>query len=154
MVLFIFSSAENRYTFLACFCIACMLWLANALADQKYNAEIRLGVLYKNLPKEKVLSKPLEDKLLLDVRGSGADLLRYQLGLIDNIVEVDYEKYINTKTKVQNTSDLMAKLENLGMFRISNVRPDSLYFYFEKKVSKRIPVKLSDDITTAKKISG
>ena len=141
-----FLSGEDKTTFLACFFIAFLIWLLSALSDT-YTTEIQVAVNYENLPEDQVLTRPLEDNLYLFVNATGADLLK-QMRFVKKNITINYEKHVNSP-KV-STASLFTQVEDqLSKVKVLDIKPDTIYFFLEKKVQKKVPVKFKNDITTA-----
>lgn len=133
-------------TFIICVVIATGFWLLSALSKQ-YAGSILVPVRYTNPPKDKVISNQLVDTIEVEVRTSGFRLLAYEFSAIDEPVWIDMRKlsrsrkdgyyYIATNQRLEDFSQQLAP----GTI-ITRVAPDTIYFNFNKKVSKKVPVRL------------
>lgn len=137
-------SGEDRFIFLASMLLSGMLWLLITLS-QTYSTQVTVPVSYANLPSDKVLAHPLPDKLLMYVKSSGINLLWY-FTLSGRVVQIDYNRLFGRKVNTFNlVNQFSAQLSNV---EIQEIKPDTIYFVFEKKAEKRVPVKMNYDITT------
>jgi hypothetical protein len=133
-------------TFIICVVIATGFWLLSALSKQ-YTGRVMIPVIYTHPPKDKVVSNNLVDTVEVELRTSGFRLLLYEFSRIQEPIWVDMRTvnrtrdegyyYISTNDRLDNFS------EQLGAgTRIVKVIPDTIYFNFNKKISKKVPVKL------------
>lgn len=111
-----------------------------------------LPVIYTNFPPDKIVSNKLVDTVEVEVRTSGFRLAAYKLFGKTEPIYIDMRTvrrmreegyfYISTNSRLDRFS------EQLGAgTRITKVVPDTIYFNFNKKVSKKVPVKLNADIS-------
>jgi len=137
-------SSGDRYILLASMLASCIIWVFISLS-QTYNIEVAVPVTYINLPDDKVLSKPLPEELFLYVKSKGTNLI-WQFYLSGKGVQIDHSRLLNNKV---NTANLVHQFSmQLSQLEIREIRPDTIYFIFEQKSEKLVPVKLQYDITT------
>lgn len=131
-----------------CVGIATFFWFLNAL-EKEYSVEISFPVQYTNLPKNKVLSNKLPDHFVLEVRSFGFTLLRYKLStafspLVFNVndftggVMEETNKTFYAVSSRQYRSKLADQMSN--EFAITGIEPDTLYFRFDRVISKQVKV--------------
>lgn len=133
-------------TFIICVVIATGFWLLSALSKQ-YTGRVLIPVRYHHPPKDKVISNQLVDTIEVEVRTSGFRLLMYEFTIINEPVWIDMRKlsrtrkdgyyYIATNQRLDYFSDQLGPGTT-----ITRVIPDTIYFNFNKKVSKKVPVRL------------
>jgi YbbR domain-containing protein len=131
--------------------IATGFWFLSALSKE-YAGQMSLPVAYTHIPTDKVLSNRLVDTLDVEVRTSGFKLLMYRLFGKTETIRIDMRTarhtrdegyyYIATNTRLERFS------EQLGAgTRLTKVIPDTIYFNFNKKASKKVPVRLNSSIS-------
>ena len=136
--------------------LAILFWFLTAM-NKEYTAPISYPVRYFKFPEKKVLVNDMPDRLELEVNASGYTLLRYKLqSRIDPII-FDVESF--SLNKVLGDPAMMYILSSIANERITrqlndieilNISPDTLFFQFADKVSKRVPVRPDLDITFEK----
>lgn len=138
-------------TFIACLVIATGFWFLSALSKD-YAGQMSLPVIYTHIPTDKVVSNKLVDTVDVEVRTSGFRIVLYRLFRKAEPIRIDMRTvrstrdegyyYIATNTRLDRFSEQMGT----GT-RITKVIPDTIYFNFNKKVSKKVPVKLNASIS-------
>lgn len=133
-----------------------VFWFLNSLAKDM-EAEIRYPVRYINLPRDRVLIEDLPSRLNLYLKGPGYSILKLRIAgsrtpVVIDISSVSYRRvpgsrnlnyYIITAGLVPRlTSQLRADCQ------INSIRPDTLFFSFDRILSKSVPVKPDLEITT------
>ncbi|WP_256012422.1 YbbR-like domain-containing protein [Desertivirga xinjiangensis] len=127
--------------FLTSLIIAIIAWLFFALSNRyEYKMDIRVN--YINPPVHKAYHPLHDDTLALSIEGTGWQLffsrLRISLTTINvSLKELEHKKYITLSSQV---NELNRQLES-GQ-RIIRVFPDTLFFDFSERVTKKVPVKL------------
>ncbi len=141
--MFGFLSNSDRNIFLASLVISFVIWILTTLS-QVYTTEIMVPVAYKNLPTDKVLINTLERELYMDVEARGIDLI-LQIGVSPKTIVVDYEKYV--KSPKIGTRSLISPFERqLSTIAIKAIQPDTIYFRFDKRSEKLVPIVLQADV--------
>lgn len=137
-------SGEDRLIFLASMLLSGMIWMLITLS-QTYSTEVTVPVVYANLPDDQVLAHPLPDKLFMYVKSRGTHLLWY-FTLSGRTLQIDYNRLLGRKVNTFNLiNQLRGQLSNVD---IQEIKPDTIYFFFEKKAIKTVPVKIHYDIST------
>ena len=135
---------NDRLVLLASMLASGAIWVMITLS-QTYTTEVVVPVTYINLPEDKVLSKPLPEQLYLYVKSKGTNLI-WQFYLSGKGVQIDHSRLYGNKV---NTLNLVHHFQmQLSQIEIREIRPDTIYFFFEQKSEKLVPVKLRYDITT------
>ncbi len=136
--------------------LSVLFWFLTAM-NQEYEASISYPVRYMRFPEKKVLVNDIPDKLELSVIAGGYTLLRYQLqSRIDPIIFDVNSFSLNTVLGDPSTlyiltsyaKDRIAK--QLSEIEILNISPDSLFFQFADKASKKVPVEPDINISFEK----
>ncbi|KPL13815.1 MAG: hypothetical protein AMS26_13100 [Bacteroides sp. SM23_62] len=137
--------------------LSILFWFLTAM-NKDYMTSISYPVRYIRFPEKKVLVNDIPDRLELTVNAGGYTLLRYQLQSRINPIIFDVNSFslntvlgdpatlyiLTSYAKDRIAKQLSSEIEILG------ISPDSLFFQFADKVSKKIPVKPSLDISFEK----
>lgn len=130
---------------LTCIAIAALFWLLNKLSNQ-YNSTIVVAVAYVNEPTDKVVVQPLPPTLLLEVEGSGWELLRHTLDLDRPTVVVDIGSFANSGSiPLQNIRSSLSQQLPYTL-EIKQVIPAVLPLQMDNSAVKVLPVKLQSAI--------
>ncbi len=147
---------DNRpLIFMVCLAIATVLWFVNALGDS-YQTTVSMPIQYTNLPKEKVLVSAPPKKIQVKLEAHGFTLLRHKLklsikplnfnvkdftdGMMDKTVAENF-KIVSNRYLPQLSRQVSSEISILG------IKPDTLYFKFDRIVSKKLPVSSNFEIT-------
>jgi len=132
------------------------LWYLNYL-EKDIEASVSYPVRYINPPKERVLNEGLPDKLNIDLKGPGYSILKLKLTgnrapVVVDLSRITYRRLPGSKPQrfYIVTSGLIhtfAKQMRAG-FEISSVRPDTIFFIFDRVISKRVPVNPVVEVVT------
>ncbi len=132
-------------TFLICVLMAIFFWLMMSLSKE-YNISINFPVKYINLPEDKVLANQLPQFIDIDIKANGFNLLVYKLKRRYETILIDIKDskplplqnhyYLHTSFRIDKiTSQFRNKIE------ILKINPDTLFFNFNKKITKTVPVR-------------
>lgn len=134
---------------LTCLLAAVGTWLFIAL-DNKYPYSVKTELIYKDEPQKKAF-KPLQpDAVELQVEGTGWQLLFSRLHLQPQAITVSLAK-LNTRSYILFSEQLADINKQLGSAqKVISVKPDTLYFDFSKRTSKKVPLKLQSKLTFMK----
>lgn len=142
-------TSRNTAILVLCIGIASFLWLLIKLSDS-YTWRVPAALVYANLPENKVAVRELPKKVELLVTTTGFKLLLARFRIINITLPVTYRE--NTKQPYLLSSDLVSDIANempLGYTLIS-LSPDTIFLEFDKKTSRKVPVKLSGEVSFAK----
>lgn len=125
--------------------ISTVFWFLNKLGNE-FNASLDYPVKYTNLPKNKVLTSELPDKLKLQVTAFGHTLLKYKLNPAPFPVVVnlnDYSKQLQSDEVTLfsiDTRQIKADInQQLGKdITLHDVLPDKINFKFDNIISKKV----------------
>jgi YbbR domain-containing protein len=151
MALIKLTAVERRKLsiFFTCLILAVGAWLFFALSN-KYEYQVKAVVNFKNLPQNKAFNPLQSDTVLLEIEGSGWQLLFTRLRFYPKEVKVDL-KTLERRNFV-TFSEQMYSINNSYSSdqKIRTVQPDTLYFDFTTRKVKKVPIKLSSDLNFVK----
>jgi hypothetical protein len=120
--------------------VAVFTWVFFALSNT-YPYKVNSKINFINPPLNKAYEPLQDDTLTLSVEGTGWQLLFSRLRLSPKIVNVNL-KALNTGSYVTLTSQMHAiNLQFESNQKIVAASPDTLFFDFSKRITKRVPVK-------------
>jgi hypothetical protein len=144
------SRLGNFSVYLLCLGFSVFFWLITIL-NKEYSTNISFTTRFLNLPAEKILVNKLPDKVKVEVRGTGFELLGANFNAQSDTLYVDafninklYNEsgYEHSYLLLNNQLPLIAR--QLGdRIIVSRIVPDTVKFFFGQKSEKRIPVKLN-----------
>lgn len=143
-------------TFFFFLLLSVLFWFLTAM-NREYTTYISYPVRYIRFPEKKVLVNDIPDRLELTVNAGGYTLLKNKLkSRIDPIIFDVNSFSLNTVLGDPSTlyiltsyaKDRIAK--QLSEIEILNISPDSLFFQFADKASKKVPVEPDLDISFEK----
>lgn len=149
---------RDAITFSFFLILSFILWYLNSLGKD-IEAEVSYPVKYINIPRERVIVDDLPSKLDLYLRGPGYSILKLKLTsgrtpVVIDIASVSYRRVPGSKTLSYyiKTSVLAQKLANQLRTECSvvSIKPDTLFFSFDRIISKKVPVTPSLEINTAR----
>jgi YbbR domain-containing protein len=138
-----------------------IFWYLNSLG-KNIESDLKYPVRYINLPKERILSEDLPSRLNLYLKGPGYSILKLKLSgsrapLILDISTVNYRRVPGSKTLSYYilTSGLIPKLKNQlrTECEIASIKPDTLFFTFDRIIAKAVPVIPDVEVLTEKQYS-
>lgn len=123
------------------------LWYLNELSKE-LQGSINYPVRYINPPKERIVTGDLPDKLEMDLRGPGYSILKVKLSGSRAPVVIDFAKVAPRRIPgllpryYLVTSGLMSSFSKQlhADFDILAIRPDTLFFGYDKLVTRKMPV--------------
>ncbi|WP_410220125.1 YbbR-like domain-containing protein [Pedobacter sp.] len=133
---------------LVCVVLAVMAWLFMAL-NRKYPYTVKTELIYKEEPQGKAFKALQPDTVDLKVEGTGWQLLFSRLRIKPQSIKVSLRK-LNTRNYVlfsEQLEQINGQLETSQ--RVISIKPDTLYFDFSKRTTKRVPVRLNSKLSFA-----
>jgi YbbR domain-containing protein len=128
--------------FISCLSLAVLAWLIFSLSNS-YIYKVQTQVHYINSPEKKAFHPLQSDTVALQVEGTGWQLLFSKMRISPDSVSVDLGK-LNVKNYITFSEQLRAINYQLASNqRVISVTPDTLYFDFSTRKTKRVPVKLA-----------
>ncbi len=124
-----------------------VFWYLNELSKE-LQGSINYPVRYINPPKDRIVTGDLPDKLEMDLRGPGYSILKVKLSGSRAPVVIDFSKVAPRRIPGQLpryylvTSGLMSNFSKQlhADFDILAIHPDTLFFGYDKIVTRRVPV--------------
>lgn len=138
-----------------------IFWYLNSLGKE-IESDIKYPIRYINLPTERVLTEDLPSKLELYLKGPGYAILKLKLSgnrapVVLDFSTVNYRRVQGSKTPVYyiKTSGLITRLANQlrAGCEITAIKPDTLFFTFDRVISKNIPVYPAVKVETERQYS-
>lgn len=143
----IFADRRKLTVFVVCLTLAAFSWMLIALGNQ-YSTTLLVPVKYINFPENKTLLNQVPDRLAVNVRGNGFDLIKIDDKLTEDTLDINLD---NLKLSALgdyvrghlDKSELGKELQKRisGGLAINNVISDSIVFVFDLKVSRVLPIK-------------
>lgn len=142
------NAASNRWvTFLYCLLIAFLFWLLIVFSNE-YKAPVSFNLRYINFPQDKMLANKLPGRVDIEITTSGFTFLGFYFNRLNDTLYLDVSKLRKNKNEqdyylpgYSQAQQFEAQLGN--QLKISKIDLDTLHFYFDKKVTKVVPVKLN-----------
>lgn len=139
--------------------ISAAIWLLNALS-KNYTSVLDYPLTYSDFPEDKVYIGELPEHLELQVNSHGYALLRYKMfrkpvpisfkvssfnlsGGMDNPRSYLLTRYLRDQISMQLPSEL----------QLLEVKPDTLYFRFADKMTRRVEIKADFDFSIKKQFT-
>ena len=142
--------------FLICLLISLLIWFLIKLTEQ-YSTEVQYPVKFINIPEGKILTNKVDSLVKFGIEERGFDLIGLKWFTRKRPFEIDLnklglkkqgDKYIACLNTSQWAQEITRKLNVEG--NLKYVFPDTIFFRFENRYSKKIPVK-SDISVSCKK---
>ncbi len=138
-----------------------IFWYLNELSKE-LQGSINYPVRYINPPKDRIVTGDLPDKLEMDLRGPGYSILKVKLSGSRAPVVIDFTKVAPRRIPGQLpryflvTSGLMSNFSKQlhADFDILAIHPDTLFFGYDKLVTRKMPVipNLKVELAEGKKV--
>lgn len=136
--------------------LAFVFWYLNSLQkDVQYN--IKYPVRYVNLPEERVLVEDLPSRLELYLKGPGYAIVKLRLSgngspVILDVSTINYRRVPGSRTLSYYviSSGLIPELKKQlrAECDITAIKPDTLYFSFDRIISKQVTIVADVEVTT------
>ncbi len=149
-----FSKIWNKQflIFLFFLMLSTAFWLFQAL-NETYERDYTVPIELKNVPENVVITTELPKTAQLRLRDKGVTLLNYVYGKRLRPIVIDYTNYANASGHARIpvgdvTRQVAATLE--GSTQVVNFRPDTLEFFYNFGLCKRVPVRLQGKVRTGR----
>ncbi|MGQ0829568.1 MAG: CdaR family protein [Bacteroidota bacterium] len=114
--------------------------------SKEYTMAVNFPVSYVNLPEDKVIANHLPEIINIEIRSSGFNLMMYKLKRRRETILIDIHgsKPLRSKNNFYlYTGDELDKItaQFSNHIRVLEISPDTIFLNFNKKVTKRVPVK-------------
>lgn len=145
--------SHEFFVFLFFFFVSAGFWLLQTL-NETFETEISATLVLKNVPEDVHITTALPSPVNITVRERGTTLFHFFRYTVQNAIEVDFEKYdmglTNARVQVP-TADLQRMIQaQLGVTsHIISVRPDTLEYYYNRGVSRYLPVKVCGNLVAS-----
>ena len=133
-----------------------IFWYLNSLSKE-IDGNVRYPVRYINLPKDRVMIEEMPSKLNLSLKGPGYSILKLKLSgnqapvVIDlstvNYVIISNSKLLNYYVVTKGLIPTF-KQQLRADFEITDIKPDTLFFKFDRVITKMVPVNPVVEVTT------
>ena len=127
--------------------LSAIFWFLTQL-EEVYVTSISYPVEYQDMPEDKIVVGHLPEKIDLEVRGQGFQLLEYKFSNKLNPLILHLEAYNMQEEKTDTPRHFIVTQKATPRIsqqlsqevEILNITPDTLFFEFAEKISKRVPV--------------
>ncbi len=127
--------------------LSSLFWYLNELGKD-VDTVIQYPVRYINPPKGRVLTGDLPDRISMELQGPGYSILKMKLSGSRAPVVVDFSRMTLKRLPGKQTSFYIVSssmIEDFSKqlhadFTISVIKPDTIYFGFDKLVKRRMPI--------------
>jgi YbbR domain-containing protein len=141
------SASERRRlsAFITCLVLASAAWMLSSLT-KNYSYKVKRLLVYNNVPQRRAFRALQSDTVDVVVEGSGWEMLFSKFRPIDKRVNIDLHS-LESKSFIA----LNSQLEQINQRKdpeqkIISFDPDTLYFDFTNRMTKRVPVKLLSQV--------
>lgn len=139
---------RNIFIFMIFFLIATILWFLSTL-NKEYTTKVEVPVRYNNIPNKNNLISKLSLALEVEIKGYGYNILQIKLDrfAIPVIINIDEQSFVKTSYNPEKYYILGDDLKDIVSRRIGKnielvgIKPDSIFFDYSKRVSKKVPVR-------------
>lgn len=134
--------------FLFFFALSAIFWAFQAL-NETYEEEFLVPLELRNVPGNVVVTTELPEQLHVTLRDKGSMLLAYRYTRKLRSVVVDFNTYSNPSGRVTiRGNELLRQVSGqlLPSTQMLSLKPDTLEFYYNYGLCKRVPVKLQGEI--------
>ncbi|CAN5274269.1 YbbR-like domain-containing protein [soil metagenome] len=146
-------TSRNTAILLLCMGIAFFLWLLIKLSDN-YTWHVPVTLVYSNLPDNRVPVRDLPTKSEVMVHTTGLKLILARFRIINITLPIPYkENKAHPYVLGRNLQNELASEMPPG-YQLLGFSPDTIFLQFDKKVTKKVPVKLNGKVTYAKQYEG
>ncbi|AYA38049.1 hypothetical protein D3Y59_13980 [Hymenobacter oligotrophus] len=129
----------------SCFLAAVTLWLLNAL-NKTYTTRVSYPLQWRYNEAEFIPVRPLTESIAVQVTGRGWKLLRITLGLDIRPAEVLVRRPGGAGA-VPGTALRGGLIGAMDGLQLNAVLTDTVYFEFDRLITRRLPLRLSPDAT-------
>lgn len=145
--------SHDFFVFLFFFVVSSGFWLLQTL-NETFETEISIPLELKNVPENVHITTGLPPQLSITIKERGTTLLRFFRYSVHNAIEVDFDKYdaglTNARVQVPTVDVQRLIQKQLGVTsHITSMRPDTLEYYYNRGVARRLPVKICGSISAS-----
>lgn len=146
-------TSRNTAILVLCVSIAAFLWLLIKMSDS-YTWRVPVTLSYSNLPDDKVAVRELPSKSEVMVNATGFKILLARFRIIKITLPIAYRDNMSHPYLLANTLENELAGDMPPGYELLMFSPDTIFLQFDKKLTKKIPVLLSGDISYAKQFEG
>ncbi len=145
-----FTTSRAFRTFVPFLLLSYLIWSLTNLASMQVDA-VPVAVNYSNKPLAKKEAKVFPEKLEVMLETSGFNILKSKIFKEKITIDLDKEKFSSDTTAYITTASLINGLQdNFDTdTKVLSIKPDTLYYYYKKLISKKLPIKLNTNIKYA-----
>lgn len=145
--------SHDFFVFLFFFVVSSGFWLLQTL-NETFETEISIPLELKNVPENVHITTGLPPQVNITIKERGTTLLRFFRYSVHNAIEVDFDKYdaglTNARVQVPTVDVQRLIQKQLGVTsHITSMRPDTLEYYYNRGVARRLPVKICGSISAS-----
>lgn len=148
--------SRNVYVFISCLVLSAALWFLTVM-NGTHTDKVQVPIHYTNLPENMMVINNLPDHISVKVKAKGFRLLSNYLFNSWSSLEINVDPGQDMKKGKRNyyVLPMKHKLEEIGSqlgqdVTIISVEPDSIYFQFDSRATKKVPVVMNGDISFEK----
>jgi len=150
---FLSPKTKEFLVFLFFLFVSALFWVLQAMNDT-IDVEVTVPLQLRNVPKNVMLTTELPSEVKVTVRDRGSSLLHYFRHRELAPVSLDFSRYDNgsVSARVQvSSSDVQKAIQNQlgGGSKVQSIRPDTLEFYYNRGLHRRLPVRITGTITAS-----
>lgn len=139
--------------FLFFFALSSVFWLLQTL-NETFETEIVVPLKVNNIPNNLIITSELPDELRVTVQDKGSILMKYLYGQQLAPVTVDYKNYefggMAGRVQIQEADVRRAiTLQLFSSTKILGIKPDTLEFFYNRGLKKKVPVKIDGVVEAA-----
>ncbi len=130
---------QGFYVILFSVLIAFIFWLLFAFGEH-YTAVLPFKVAYQNLPQDKTATKPLPGSISMKIETVGWNILKIKTSHDKYVVNIDVSRFLRTDYLITASIRNDIFFKKISDIKVIEIQPDTIYFNFEKTLSKKAPV--------------
>ncbi len=144
--------SREAFAFAFFLLLSTIFWLSQAL-NETYEEDLEYELILKNVPEGTVITSELKSPIHISVRDKGTSLIRYHNPFKKKRLVIDFQHYdkgADYARVILPHSDI-EKLLQTSMdpsTRVLLIRPDTLDYYFNRGIWKRVPVEFIGHVET------
>lgn len=122
--------------------------------SKEYTVSVKFPVKYTNLPKDKLIVNQLPEIIDIEIKASGFNLLIYKMNQHKETILLDINDARSIRVKNNyfiNSNDHLDKITSQfsSAIKVVQIKPDTIFINYNKKISKTVPVKVNLNIEFA-----
>lgn len=147
----------NRQTFIFLFFLALSttFWLFQAM-NETYEQDFAVPIEVRNVPGNVVITTDLPNELHVSLRDKGSVLFTYRYTRKFKPVIIDFDANSNGTGHITiQGSELLRQIAGqlLGSTQVVNYKPDTIEFFYNYGLCKRVPVVVQSNVRTSRQFS-